>query len=196
MRPNGSINLNDLLILVAEPSPYLRKILFQILKSFGAQKLIEAGNTQTTMQIIAENRIDLLICDLRLPQRGGLYVARQIRQNRESENRTVPILMMASDAQESNIRKIRDAGVNLAIAKPIAPSALFDRLCWIAFNSRAFVETPSYFGPDRRVKIEGFPNGVGRRSADTVVIDDSVGPNMSQNELDSLFASARTGGAR
>jgi DNA-binding response OmpR family regulator len=57
---------------------------------------------------------------------------------------------MTSDTRESTIKTARDVGANMVVAKPMSPSSLYDRLSWIAFNPRNFVDAPTYFGPDRR----------------------------------------------
>ena len=76
----------------------------------------------------------------------------------------------------------------MVIAKPMSPASLYDRLAWIAFNPRQFVDTRTYFGPDRRFKIEGYPDGVGRRKGDQMVeIADEVGPALAQDDIDNLF---------
>ena len=107
----------------------------------------------------------------------------------------MPILIMTSDGREKTIKLARDAGANMVIAKPMSPASLYDRLAWIAFNPRQFVDTASYFGPDRRFKIEGYPGGVGRRKGDQAVeIAAEVGPALAQDDIDNLFSSARTGG--
>ena len=80
----------------------------------------------------------------------------------------------------------------MVITKPLSPKSLYSRLAWVAFDARGFVETPTYFGPDRRFKIEGFPDGQGRRKGDLPVdVAESDGSDLSQNEIDSLFAGAR-----
>jgi hypothetical protein len=82
----------------------------------------------------------------------------------------------------------------MVIAKPMSPSSLYDRLTWIAFNPRKFVDTATYFGPDRRFKIEGYPNGVGRRLGDKAVeIAEEIGPALAQSEIDNLLNLARGG---
>jgi hypothetical protein len=74
--------------------------------------------------------------------------------------------MMSADTRETTVKRARDAGANMVIAKPMSPANLYDRLAWIALTPRKFVDAPNYFGPDRRFKIEGPPGGVGRRKAD------------------------------
>ena len=76
----------------------------------------------------------------------------------------------------------------MVIAKPLSPRSLYSRLLWAAENERAFIESPTYCGPDRRFKIEGFPGGVGRRAEDKIEdVGDASGPDMSQDEIDALF---------
>ena len=86
-----------------------------------------------------------MICDMRFPPHGGLALTRAIRNKTDNENRTIPILMMASDSRETTIKQARDAGANMVIAKPISPANLYDRLTWIAFNPRKFVDTAKLF---------------------------------------------------
>jgi hypothetical protein len=74
--------------------------------------------------------------------------------------------------------------------------ALYDRLAWVAFHPKKFIAVDSYFGPDRRNKIEGLPNGIGRRADDVQVsVGADVGPALSQDEIDGLLQQARNGDA-
>lgn len=191
---NPSVNLRDLVILVADPNSYLRRVVNGMLRGFGANKVLEAEQSSGLFHALSGQRIDILLCDTRLQPHGGLTLTRTIRGNRSSENRTVPIMIMASDTSEATIKSARDAGANMVIAKPMSPSSLYDRLGWIAFHPRPFIDTATYFGPDRRFKIEGYPGGVGRRKGDKIIdVADEVGPALAQNDIDNLFSSARTG---
>jgi two-component system, chemotaxis family, chemotaxis protein CheY len=82
----------------------------------------------------------------------------------------------------------------MVVAKPLSPANLYDRLAWVAFNPRQFIDTESYFGPDRRFKIEGYPGGVGRRKGDGIIeVAKETGPALGQDDIDSLFNATRTG---
>ena len=189
-----TINLRDLVILVAEPNAYLRRVMHGMLRGFGANKLLEVDNSISLFQALSGQKIDILLCDARLSPHNGLDVVRTIRRNGQNQNRTLPIMLLSADTNEATVKRARDAGTNMVIAKPMSPSSLYDRLSWIAFNPRPFVDTATYFGPDRRFKIEGYPGGVGRRKGDKVEeVAAEAGPAMAQNDIDSLFNSARTG---
>lgn len=191
---NSPINLKDLVILVADPNSYLRRVVNGMLRGFGANKVLEVEHSTGLFQALSGQKIDMLLCDMRLPPHGGLKLTRTIRRNAENENRTLPILLMSSDTSESTVKNARDAGANIVVAKPMSPSGLYDRLGWIVFNPRPFVDTETYFGPDRRFKIEGYPGGVGRRKGDKIMdVAEEVGPALDQNDIDSLFSNARAG---
>lgn len=189
-----NMNFRDLAILVADPSSYISMLIHSMLRGFGANKVLEVRSSISVFQALTMQRIDILICDMRLPSHGGLALVRSIRGRTDNEHRTIPILLMSSDSSEATVKRARDAGANMVISKPLSPASLYDRLSWIAFNPRKFVDTPTYFGPDRRFKIEGYPGGVGRRKGDKVVaVAEESGPALAQSDIDSLFSAVRTG---
>jgi two-component system, chemotaxis family, chemotaxis protein CheY len=191
---NPTINLNDLVILVADPNPYVRRLISGMLRGFGANKLLEVDQASGLMQALIGQKIDILLCDARLPPHDGLALTQNIRRDIHNENRTMPILIMSGDGSEATIKRARDAGANMVIAKPISAKTLYDRLTWIAFRPRKFVDTATYFGPDRRFKIEGYPNGIGRRQGDNILeVAEEVGPALAQDDIDNLFSATRTG---
>ena len=191
---NSTLNLRDLVILVADPSPYMCMLINSILRAFGANKAVDIRSSTDAIKILTEQKIDILLCDGLLPPHGGLKLTQAIRRNVSNPNRTVPILIMTSDTRESTVRGARDAGANMVVAKPISPSSLYDRLSWIAFNPRNFIDTSSYLGPDRRFKPDGSPTGVGRRQGDKVIdVSETTGPTLAQDDIDSLFKTARVG---
>jgi two-component system, chemotaxis family, chemotaxis protein CheY len=189
-----SINFRDFVILIAEPSSFMSMLIHGMLRGFGSNKVLEVRDSASLLRTLAAQKIDILICDAKLPPHGGLTLTRSIRRKQDNENRTVPILLMTSDGRETTIKTARDVGANMVLAKPISPGSLYDRLAWIALNPRQFVDTQSYFGPDRRFKIEGYPDGTGRRRGDKAVeIVAEAGPSLGQDDIDSLFSAARTG---
>jgi two-component system chemotaxis response regulator CheY len=189
-----TINLRDLVVLIADQSSYLSMIAHQILRGFGTNKVLEVRNSVTVLQALSAQKIDILLLDRQLPPHGGLSLTRAIRRKVDNENRTIPILIMSADTRETTVKQARDAGANMVIAKPLSPASLYDRLAWIALTPRQFVDTPTYFGPDRRFKIEGYPKGVGRRKGDNeIAIAAETGPALAQDDIDNLFSAARMG---
>ncbi len=192
---DAAINVAGLSFLLADPNPHSTAIVHGILRGFGANRVIEVRNRHDAIQVLTDQKIDMMLLDPSLPPGGGLNFVRAIRRDANNPCRTLPILVVTGDTRTSTVKAARDCGANMVVAKPVSPTSLYDRLCWVAFHPRAFAETNNYFGPDRRFKIEGFPDGSGKRDGDsdaTVAADE--GPALSQNEIDNLLQQARTGG--
>lgn len=186
------MNLSGLTFLIADPNAYLRTSTQRILRGFGAENVLEAGDSARTSQLLGEHRIDILLCDLQLPPDGGLKLVRAIRQDPKNEHRAVPMLVLSSDARTATVQRARDSGANMVLVKPVSPRSLHDHLAWIALKPRSFIESASYSGPDRRFKILGFPDGGGRRKGDQAISSrGDPGPTLSQNEIDKLLGSTR-----
>jgi Response regulator receiver domain len=91
-----SINLRDLVIPVADPSSYMSMLIHSMLRGFGSNKVLEARSSTNVLQILTNQKIDILICDSRLPAHGGLPLTRAIRRKQDNANRAIPILAHAS----------------------------------------------------------------------------------------------------
>lgn len=167
-----SINLRELAVSVADPSPYVRRMLIGMLRGFGAGKIYEQDNAAALRSLIGRKQIDMLVCDMNLPG-GGLDVIKSIRSEQSSEHRTIPIIVMTLDTRHLTIRAAQDAGANMIIAKPFSPKVLYERIFWLSINERPFVETATFFGPDRRTKLEDIPNGIERRVKTQFVLTES-----------------------
>jgi len=189
---NPPKTLRGISFLIADSNSYFSSLLFSMLKGFGADKIVQSRDWSTAIEALTTSKVDVMLCDSMLPPGGGMRFVRGLRTDTASPYRKIPILFMTSDGRVSTIKASRDAGANMIIMKPLSPKNLHERLLWVAFDSRAFVETPTYYGPNRRFKIEGFPDGQGRRKGDVPVeVAESDGTALSQNDIDSLFADAR-----
>jgi CheY-like chemotaxis protein len=189
---NPQKSLRGISYLIADANSYFSSLLFSMLKGFGADKIVQARDWGTAIEALTTSKIDVMLCDALLPPGGGIRFVRGLRTDAAATYRKIPILFMTSDGRVSTIKAARDAGANMIVMKPLSPKNLHERLQWVAFDARAFVETPTYYGPDRRFKIEGFPDGQGRRKGDLPVeVAESDGTALSQNDIDSLFADAR-----
>lgn len=193
---NATINISGLTFLLVDPNPHSSAIIHGILRGFGANRIIEARTAADAIQSLNDQKIDMMMVEPNLEGGKGLSFIRAIRQDPNNPFRAIPILVVTGDTRPSVIKAARDCGAHMVIAKPMSPASLYERLTWVAFNPRTFIETKTYFGPDRRFKIEGFPDGKGRRAGDNdTAIAAEEGPAMSQNDIDSLLQVARVGGS-
>jgi CheY-like chemotaxis protein len=188
-----SLNFENLAFLIADANGFTSTICRSILRGFGANSAIEVRNADDALTALQENKIDLLLCDASLPPANGFALVKTIRSDPSHPFRTIPIVMLMNDATVSRIARARDSGANMVVAKPFSPATLHSRLRRVALTPRKFIDSPNYFGPDRRFKIEGFPDGKGRRAGDAdTAVGAEAGPSMSQSDIDNLFTPVKS----
>jgi DNA-binding response OmpR family regulator len=139
---------------------------------------------------------DIIITDYHMQPLDGLDFVRLVRTGSDSPNPFVPIIMLSGHTEMNKIMQARDAGVHEYLAKPISAKSLYSRIDSIIARPREFIETRSFFGPDRRRRAMSF-TGPERRQADLKVssptpadaaaADAGEEAGLSQAELDALF---------
>ena len=96
-----------------------------------------------------------------LPGLDGLEVCKRLRAASD-----VPILMLTAHTETSRVTAARDAGVSGFVRKPISARLLFDRISNVLTDTRMFVSTVGFFGPDRRFGQDPHYAGPLRRDTD------------------------------
>jgi two-component system KDP operon response regulator KdpE len=110
------------LVLVVEDEPQLQRILRLTLEA-NAMRHMEATNAAEALNRIRNQRPDLIIADLGLPDRDGVEV---IRAARAVTN--VPILVLSARSQELDKIAALDAGADDYVTKPFSTGELLARL--------------------------------------------------------------------
>ncbi|HYD88813.1 MAG TPA: response regulator [Vitreimonas sp.] len=191
---SGRINLALASVLLLDASDHNLDILTQVLKGLGAQDVHRCLTIAEAERVINRIAVDLIIVDPNLKKEDGHSFVEWVRRSTPDPTRAVPIIMISGYSTLTTVHRARDAGANFFVAKPITPKVLLDRILWIGRDNRNFIEVASgYCGPERRFKFEGPPPGCeGRRHDDLKApIGDSMTPNMSQDEVNTMIKPQR-----
>jgi CheY-like chemotaxis protein len=160
------LNFKGVSALLVDRNAYCRSLVAQMLRGFGVQ-IIEACETGAAAQeALKVNHYDLCFTEADLPDMGGADLINWIRREQKDPLRFVPILVFSGYTQLRLLSVTRDAGANLLLKKPVSAQAIFDRISWLARTPRAYIETGSYVGPDRRFKESDPPDGQYKRETD------------------------------
>ena len=157
--------------LIVEDNSHMRSLLRALLNSIGITDIAEANHGKAGLEVLRLRRPDLVLTDLAMKQMDGLEFTRYVRNDQNSPNPFVPIIMITGHTEKHHVEAARDAGVTELLAKPITAGNLFSRIAEIVERPRAFVRCSDYFGPDRRRhRTEGY-KGPWRRAEDLEDMD-------------------------
>ncbi|MGC8724312.1 MAG: diguanylate cyclase [Acidobacteriota bacterium] len=113
-------------ILIVEDSRSVREEIRQVLQEAGVEAAFyEAENGLDGFKIMMDHSLDLVFCDLVMPQMDGLKFL-QMRSSRE-EMQEVPVVMLTAVGDVDQKIKVLSAGANDYITKPFHPGELVAR---------------------------------------------------------------------
>lgn len=143
-------DMSDISVLVADPNPYMIKIIRAMLRGFGITNIREASDGAIALEEFKTHTIDVAIFDFALTTLDGVELTGLLRGDENSHSRFVPIIMLSAYTEKKRVETARDAGITEFLRKPLCARDLYLRLVETIENPREFVRSNHYFGPDRR----------------------------------------------
>ena len=108
-------------ILVVDDEPTLVRLMEFVLAKQGHTMLV-ANNGEDGLAKARSEKPDLILLDIMMPRIDGYEVARTIRA--DADIAATPIIMLSAKAQDDDIKKGLELGVNEYITKPFSPEHL------------------------------------------------------------------------
>jgi two-component system chemotaxis response regulator CheY len=157
----SNYNLQKLNVLVVEGHQMMRRVMRDVLTSLGVNNVEVVTANELDKPENAQFQPDVIFTDWS-PNCDGLNVIKKIRENKHNFDRYIPIVMVSAFTELKQVCMARDAGITEFLAKPVSATLIYRRIAAMVDNPRDFVETGSFFGPDRR-RRQTPPKGVERR---------------------------------
>lgn len=151
-------------ILIVDSNNYTRKLTKEMLRACGVKNIIEAESGAKGLVYFQEFNPDVIILEKNLSDFDGMVVLDRVRSEK-SPNRRVPVVMLTFDAPRRNVTESRDTGATEFLVKPISPNTLRERILAVLHKPRDFVQSATYFGPDRRRRRDDNYAGEERRGS-------------------------------
>ena len=122
--PALPVNLTSGSVLVIEDNEFNRRLLGDILATWG-QQVVLAENGWQGLQFLEQRPFDLVLLDIRMPDMDGMEVARRIRRREQEGRQTpVPIIAITADVEAATFEACLDAGIDVVLPKPVIPEQL------------------------------------------------------------------------
>lgn len=112
-------------ILIVEDEADILQLVSLYLEKEG-YRICTAGTGLQAIKLVKEERPDLIILDLMLPEMDGLEVCKKVRLNPDTA--MIPVLMLTAKAEESDTVIGLELGADDYVTKPFSPKALVARV--------------------------------------------------------------------
>ena len=117
-------SVRGLKILVVDDNHDVRDVLALVLESWGAN-VATVGSAGEALEAISQNRPDVLLADLRMPDEDGYALIRKLRaRERQQEIPRLPAVAVTAYASAPDREKSILAGYDWHVAKPVDSQAL------------------------------------------------------------------------
>jgi two-component system chemotaxis response regulator CheY len=108
-------------ILTIDDSKTIRDMLMLTLSDAGFD-VVQAVDGQDGLDVLGDDRVDVIITDINMPRMDGYEVIRQLRQN--AVHKTTPILVLTTESDTEKRNLARQAGATGWMVKPFDPDSL------------------------------------------------------------------------
>ena len=108
-------------ILTIDDSKTIRDMLLFTLADAGFE-VLQAVDGQHGLDVLGDDRVDVVITDINMPKMDGYEVIRNLRRNPVHKRTPILVLITESDAEKKVIA--RDAGATGWMVKPFDPDRL------------------------------------------------------------------------
>ena len=118
------------IVLVVDDDPDIRIMLGTVLEAEG-YGVVTANDGVECLELVREQRPDLLILDLLMPRKDGFAVVRELRESKEHAQ--LPILILTAVPEEASRRRYElEVGLSMDVqdyvVKRIRPAELLRRV--------------------------------------------------------------------
>lgn len=109
-------------------------------------EVITASDGKEALQKVEDERPDLVVLDVMMPYMDGFEVLQNLRRN--PSTREIPVIMLTAKAQDADVFKGWQSGVDCYLTKPFNPMEL------IAFVKRIFSSLDGSGEGERRIELK------------------------------------------
>jgi len=114
----------SLKVLLADDSGVMRKIILRSLNALEITDVTEAVDGAEALEFFNAESYDLVLSDWNMPNMNGLELVQAIRKT----GSTVPVFMITTESDQSQVLKAISAGASNYLVKPFDQETLLDKL--------------------------------------------------------------------
>jgi two-component system, chemotaxis family, chemotaxis protein CheY len=123
-------------ILIVDDSSTSRMFIKKCLEMVLPEKptFFDAENGEKALNVMAENKIDLVVSDVNMPVMTGFTFLRNLKDNPLITN--VPVIFTTSLANDARVQNLMELGARCVLKKPVSPASLGEAIKKIIIESQ------------------------------------------------------------
>ena len=121
--PGVPMDLHGLRVLVVDDEEEVRRYLVTALRSAGVE-VRATSSAQEALDALENWPADVVLSDLAMPHADGFDLLHRVRQAADARVRDIPVVALTAFAMPEDRERVRDAGFQGFLAKPVDPSEL------------------------------------------------------------------------
>ena len=115
-------------ILIVEDEGYTKTLLRAVAHAIGAHQVHAASGGKAALKTADEASVNLVVCDLHLPDMSGLDLLREMRRRIPD----VPFLLISNMSDPVHIQQAVDSGVSAIVVRPFSRAQIEAKLRFLA----------------------------------------------------------------
>jgi CheY-like chemotaxis protein len=132
LRPEEKFNFGKAKVLVIDSSVISQEVASNILQAFGFRAIFRSCDLAAAANILAANKIDLMLLDPYTFGSDGYEFVRKLRANTQSQNTLTPVIMMTGYTPVRSVTEAQSCGADFIVAKPFSTASLLQRIVFVA----------------------------------------------------------------
>lgn len=115
-------------LMIVDDSATMRKIVMRTVRMSGLQfdRTEEAGNGVEALEKLSKETVDVMLCDVNMPEMNGTELVKKVRENDAYKN--IKIVMVSTESSDEFINDLLSNGADAYITKPFTPDKFQDKL--------------------------------------------------------------------
>lgn len=115
-------------LMIVDDSATMRKIIIRTVRMSGLEfdATEEAGNGKEALEKLQAKPVDIVLCDINMPEMNGLEFVKAARQLDCCKN--TKIVMVSTESADDLIKNVMADGANAYITKPFTPEKFQEKL--------------------------------------------------------------------
>ena len=115
-------------LMIVDDSATMRKIVMRTVKMSGLDfdRTEEAGNGVEALEKLGAGSVDIMLCDVNMPEMSGTELVKEVRKLPDCES--TKIIMVSTESSQELIDGVMADGANGFITKPFTPEKFQEKL--------------------------------------------------------------------